>query len=367
MRIALVHEYLNQLGGAERVLEALHELYPQAPVHTLVHDTRKVGGTFKDWHIQSSIIERLPGGKRFYKWYLLAMPAAIESFNFNGFDVVISDASAFAKGIIVPPGTLHVCYCHTPTRYLWSDAHTYPNEVRAPWLVRKIMPFALNYLRGWDRQAADRVDVFIANSKFVAQRIHKYYRREAEVIYPPVDTDKFEISNEVGNYYVMMGRLRPYKKFDLAIQAFSALNIPLKIIGTGEEEAHLKKIAKPNIEFLGYDVDRKEVLKHAIAFINPQVEDFGIAPIEAMACGRPVIAYRAGGATETVIDGITGIFFDEQIWESLADTVVRFKPNQFDPQKIRAYAKTFDRSVFQSKIEQFVKKSYETFKQTGRI
>ncbi|RJO59188.1 glycosyltransferase family 4 protein [Candidatus Parcubacteria bacterium] len=367
MRIALVHEYLNQLGGAERVLEALHELYPEAPVFTLVHDTRRVGETFRDWKIQSSIIERLPGGKRFYKWYLLAMPAAIESFNFNGFDVVISDASAFAKGIIVPPGTLHICYCHTPTRYLWSDAHTYPNEVRVPKLVKKLLPFALNYLRNWDRQAADRVDVFIANSKFVAQRIHKYYRREAEVIYPPVDTDKFQISPDIGNYYVMMGRLRPYKKFDLAIQAFNALNIPLKIIGTGEEEEYLRKIARPNIEFLGYHVNRGEILKHAIAFINPQVEDFGIAPVEAMACGRPVIAFRAGGAKETVVEGETGMFFDEQIWEALADTVVRFKAKSFDSQKIRAHALLFDRKVFQAKIDEFTKKTYQTFKQTGRV
>ncbi|MFA6587861.1 MAG: glycosyltransferase [Patescibacteria group bacterium] len=367
MRIALVHEYLNQLGGAERVLEAMHEQYPNAPVFTLVHDKAKVGETFKDWNIQSSIIERLPGGKKYYKWYLLAMPAATESFNFNGYDVVLSDASAFAKGIIVPPGTLHICYCHTPTRYLWSDAHTYPNEVRVPRLIRKLLPFALNYLRTWDRQAADRVDVFIANSKFVAQRIHKYYRRESEVIYPPVDTDKFGIGESVGNYYVMMGRLRPYKKFELAINAFNALNIPLKIIGTGEEENYLRKIAKPNIEFLGYKVDRKKVLQNAIAFINPQVEDFGIAPVEAMACGRPVIAYRDGGVMETVIEGVTGEFFDEQIWESLADSVVRFKPKDYDPQKIRAHAQTFDTRVFQEKIDKFVKKSYETFKQTGRI
>ncbi len=367
MRIALVHEYLNQLGGAERVLEALHEQYPKAPVYTLVHDTAKVGNTFADWHVRTSIIERLPFGKKRYKWYLLAMPAAIESFDFHGYDVVLSDASAFAKGVIVPPGTLHICYCHTPTRYLWSDAHTYPNEVRVPRLVRKVLPFALNYLRVWDRQAADRVDAFIANSQFVAQRIQKYYRRTATVIYPPVDTEKFRVSPDIGNYYVMMGRLRPYKKFDLAIQAFNELNIPLKIIGTGEEEAALRKMAKPNIEFLGYDVDRNAVLSRALGFINPQVEDFGIAPVEAMAAGRPVVAFRAGGALETVHEGVTGAFFDEQSWESLADTIIRLRPQQFDPQRIRQHAQTFDRRVFQQRMGNFIQQSVEEFRRTGRV
>lgn len=367
MKIALVHEYLNQLGGAERVLESLHNLYPQAPVYTLVHDRAKVGDTFANWNIQSSIIERLPGGKKRYKWYLMAMPAAIESFDFTGYDVVLSDASAFAKGVIVQPGTLHICYCHTPTRYLWSDAHTYANEVRVPRIARRFLPLALNYLRVWDRQAADRVDAFIANSQFVAQRIQKYYRRPATVIYPPVETEKFGISENVGNYYVMMGRLRPYKKFDLAIRAFNELNIPLKIIGGGEEEAALRKLAKSNIEFLGYKVDRKRVLQHALGFINPQVEDFGIAPVEAMACGRPVIAYRAGGATETVVDGVTGTFFDEQSWESLADTVVRFKPLSFDPVKIRQHAQTFDTKVFQERMGNFVTQARAQFQQTGRV
>lgn len=367
MRLALVHEYLNQLGGAERVLESLHNLYPQAPVYTLVHDRAKVGDTFADWNIQSSIIERLPGGKKHYKWYLMAMPAAIESFDFSNFDVVLSDASAFAKGVIVQPGTLHICYCHTPTRYLWSDAHTYAQEVRVPRIARKFLPLALNYLRVWDRQAADRVDAFIANSKFVAQRIQKYYRRPAAVIYPPVETSKFSVSDTVGNYYVMMGRLRPYKKFDLAIRAFNELNIPLKIIGGGEEEAALRTLAKPNIEFLGYKVDRKRILQHALGFINPQVEDFGIAPVEAMACGRPVIAYRAGGVMETVVDGVTGTFFDEQSWESLADTIVRFKPNAYDPARIRQHAERFDTQVFHQKIDAFVQQARTQFQQTGRV
>ena len=367
MKIALVHEYLNQLGGAERVLESLHQLYPQAPVYTLVHDRAKVGDTFADWNVQSSIIERLPGGKKHYKWYLMAMPAAIESFDFSKYDVVLSDASAFAKGVIVPPGALHICYCHTPTRYLWSDAHTYSQEVRVPRIARKFLPLALNYLRVWDRQAADRVDAFIANSQFVAKRIQKYYRRTSTVIYPPVETSKFSVSEEVGNYYVMMGRLRPYKKFDIAIRAFNELNIPLKIIGVGEEEANLRKMARPNIEFLGYNVDRKRILQKALGFINPQVEDFGIAPVEAMACGRPVIAYRAGGAMETVIDGVTGTFFDEQSWESLADTIVRFKPSSYDPARIRAHAETFDTKVFQQHIASFVNQARAQFTQTGRV
>lgn len=362
MRVALVHEYLNQLGGAERVLEALHELYADAPVYTLVHDQKRVGDRFANWHLRTSIIERLPWGKKYYKWYLLAMPAAIESFDFTSYDVVLSDASAFAKGVIVPPGALHICYCHTPTRYLWSDAHTYANEIRVPRMVRKFLPLALNYLRVWDKQAADRVDHFIANSQFVAKRIQKYYRRESTVIYPPVDTHRFSVSKELGNYFVMMGRFRPYKKFDVAIRAFNALNIPLVIIGAGEEEANLRKMAKSNIDFVGSNVDRARILQRAIGFINPQVEDFGIAPVEAMAAGRPVIAYRAGGAMETVVEGVTGTFFDEQSWEALADTIVRFKAQQFDPQKIRAHAETFDRKIFQAKIKAYVEKAWADFK-----
>ncbi|MFA6304762.1 MAG: glycosyltransferase [Patescibacteria group bacterium] len=364
MKIALTHDHLFQIGGAENVLLELHKIFPQSPVYTLINNPEKTE-LFRDFDVRTSFLDKLPFAKSHFKWYLSLMPIAWERFDFSEYDIVISSSSAFSKGILTAPNTLHISYCHSPVRYLWSDAHRYVEELKQPKIIKKILPFILNSLRTWDYTAAQRVDKFIANSEFVAKRIKKYYQREAKVIYPPVDTTSFKINPDLGDYYVLVSRLRPYKRVDIVIKAFNQLHLPLKIIGSGEEEASLKKIAKSNIEFLG-EVDNKtrnSLLSRALAFIHPQEEDFGIAAVEAMASGRPVIAYKSGGALETVIDNFSGKFFDEQSWEALADAVINFQTclKDFDPYKIKDYAEKFSASRFEREIKDFAASSWQEF------
>ncbi|MDA2922087.1 glycosyltransferase [Patescibacteria group bacterium AH-259-L07] len=358
MRVALIHDFLTQYGGAEKVLEAFHQIWPNAPVFTLFYNKKVMGNMFRDWDIRVSPIQNLPFAVKKYRWYLPLMPAAIERFDLSQFDIVISDSSAYSKGVIIQPHTTHISYIHSPTRYLWSDAYTYLQGLSgAEKLFKRILPPILTQLRQWDFIAAQRPDYIIANSDFVAHRIEKYYRRKPDtVIHPPVETDKFYISDKIEDYFLIVSRFRPYKRVDVAIKAFNKLKIPLKIIGTGDDRG-LKSIAGPHIEFIGFVDDRKkaEYMANAKAFIHPQEEDFGITSIESMAAGRPVIAYRAGGALETVIDGKTGKFFNEQTWESLAEAVIKFKSNEFDAQTIQNHARTFSKDQFKSKIKSFVK------------
>jgi glycosyltransferase involved in cell wall biosynthesis len=359
MNVALVHDHLNQIGGAERVVLAMHHIWPDAPLYTLVHDKNKVGDFFNALEINPSFIQKFPLALSHLRWYLWAMPTAVESFNLSGYDVVLSSASAFAKGAIAAPNALHICYCHTPTRYLWSDSHTYVGEVGGGALIQKILPFILHRLRMWDYLASQRVDYFVANSQFVAERIKRYYNRESTVIYPPVDVHGYPKYRR-GNYFVLLSRLRPYKKVDIAIRAFNRLNMHLVIAGDGEERKHLERIAGPNIHFVG-NVDeqtKKILLARAAGFIHPQEEDAGIAAIEAMAAGTPVIAYLAGGAKETIIQDMSGMFFEEQTWQSLADTIIRFKRVTFDHNHIREHAQQFSRERFMSEIKTFVHSKY---------
>lgn len=362
MKVALVHDFLNQIGGAEKVLQVFHDLFPKAPVFTIVYDREETRGKFDSFDIRTSFIQKIPLGVKRYKWYLSLMPAAIERFNLSKYDLVLSDSTAFAKGVITKPETLHISYCHTPTRYLWSDTYSYTEELKQPKIIKSFLPFILNRIRQWDKLAADRVDKFIANSYFVSERIRKYYGRKSTVIHPPVEVQKipFSDSQQIGNYYLIVSRLRPYKRVDLAIEAFNALQFPLKVIGVGEEYPKLKKMAKKNIEFLGLvsDEERNKLLSSCIAFIHPQEEDFGISAVEAMAAGRPVIAYKSGGALETVKEGKTGEFFEDQTPWSLVDTVREFKPEKYDPKIIREHALQFDTSIFKKKIKDFIKKAY---------
>ena len=356
MKIALVHDHLVQDGGAEQVLKALCELYGSAPVFTIVADKRSTHKFFGDKRVIPSFLQHFPLGIRRYQWWLFLMPAAIESHNLMDYDLVISSASSFAKGIITNPSAKHVCYCHTPTRYLWNDSHNYLKELKVNWLIKRVLPLTLHKLRVWDRLAADRADHFIANSQTVRERIKKYYGRESEVIYPPVEIDKFHISARPKKYFLAGGRLVPYKRFDLVVKAFSRLGIPAKIFGIGPEEKYLRKIAKPNVEFLGRvsDAYKSELYADCLAYINPQEEDFGITAIEAMASGRPVIAYDKGGATETIISGKTGEFFSEQIWEDLADKVLRFDESRYDPAFIRRHSEQFSAENFKRNILNFI-------------
>jgi len=356
MKVALVHDYLTQYGGAERVLAALCELFPRAPIYTLVYNEKLTGGAFKDRIIRPSFIQNIPFSKKNHRIFSPLMPLAIEQFDFSHYDLVISDSSGYAKGVVTKPGIRHLDYCHTPLRYAWDDSHKYLEEFGFPKLLKSIIPFFISYLRIWDREASSRVDKFIANSEFVRERIKKYYNRESSVLNPPVDASRFNISDDIGNYYLMVGRLVAYKRFDLAISVFNELGWNLKIIGDGPERNRLEKMAKDNIEFLGLvsDSTLPKYYSHARALIFPQEEDFGIVPLESMASGRPVIAFRGGGALETIEEDSTGRFFDFQTISSLYDIVRDFKESYFDSQYIRRHALKYDKAVFKQKFMDIV-------------
>lgn len=378
MKVALIHDHLAQDGGAEKVLKILADMFPQAPIFTLLYEQDNVNKYFKNRQIETSIIQRLPGGVRHYQWYLTFMPLAVEFFDLREYDLIISDTSSFAKGVITSSESLHICYCHTPTRYLWSDTHQYINELKYNKWLKKIISLVLNRLRLWDRAAADRVDLFIANSETVKRRISKYYRRDSEVIYPPVEVDKFVVATEPIQgrpeadgpssaqppYFLAGCRLAPYKRIDLIIAAFKKLGpaYRVKIFGDGVDLPRLQKLAAgaDNIEFLGRvsEEEKMTLFSRALAFINPQEEDFGITPVEAMASGRPVIAYGRGGATETVIPGQTGLLFYEPTADALAAAISSFKPETFDPQIIRRQAERFSVENFQLNIRNFINKHW---------
>lgn len=338
---------------------SLHKIWPSAPLYTLVHDPKKTGDFFNSLDIRTSFVQKLPLALRHLRWYLSLLPAAMESFDLSGFDVIVSSASAFGKGVIAPPDALHICYCHTPTRYLWSDANTYLADIGRGPLIRKVLPLLLSRLRQWDQLAASRIDFFAANSQFVAKRIKRYYNRDSAVIYPPVDVNGYPLLPKK-DYYILVSRLRPYKKVDLAIQAFNRLRMPLVIVGEGEEERNLKKMASPYIKFSGRvsDLEKKSLLAQARGFIHPQEEDFGIAAVEALAAGTPVIAFSAGGALETVAPGVDGLFFEEQTWQSLARAVILGSRQNFAYNEIRSHAQKFSAERFRREMAAFVKEKY---------
>ncbi len=359
MKIALVHDYLKQDGGAEKVLSVLQEIWPEAPTFTLFFDPDRLP-QFKGKDVRTSFLQRAPLIQSRFQWYLTLMPTATEHYDLSEFDVVVSSTSAFAKGVITQPGALHVCYCHTPTRFLWTDTLSYVEELRIPRLVKSLLPPFLSMLRVWDKQAADRVDAFVANSRTVKGRIEKYYGRDSVIIHPPVDTHRFAVSDKPKNYFLTGGRLVAYKRFDLVIEACNRTGFPLKIFGTGPMMKDLRKMARGNVEFLGRVPDDRlpELYANARAFIHPHEEDFGITAVESMSAGRPVIAYRRGGATETVEEGVTGELFEEQSWEELADHLIRFDDARYDGHAIRAHAERFGRERFKREMREFVERAW---------
>lgn len=364
MKIALVHDYLSQDGGAEQVLRAFHEVYPDAPIFVLFHDQKKIS-EFSGLDVRESFFRFLPFGKTKYQWYLPLMPLATERHNLHEFDVVLSSTSAFAKGVLTRPETLHISYCHTPTRYLWTDTHEYIADLKYSWFVKMLLPRLIHKMRLWDKMSVDRVDYFIANSRTVAQRIAKYYRKESDVIYPPVTLPPWVPKETSGDYFISGGRLVPYKRFDILVSAFNRSGLPLVIFGDGPELKRLKEAARSNITFVGRVSDEEKflLLRNARAFIHPQVEDLGITPLESMAVGTPVLAYGVGGVTETVIPGVTGEFFMEQSWEAVFDMVLQFDPNKYDADVIRARAEQFATERFKQRIAQYVSDRYDEFTQ----
>jgi len=359
VKVALVHDFLNQYGGAERVLEAIWEMFPEAPIYTMLHDPVKMRGKFKDADIRTSFLQKFPRWlKKRPKWLLPFFPTAPETFNLRDFDLVISSSGAWLKGIIVKPKTIHICYCHSPMRFAWDWNEKYLNEQG---LVNRRKLFArllLNYIRMWDKSAADRPDFFIANSKATQAKIRKYYGRESMVVYPPVEMENKENRRDGGNkgetenYFLIVSRLSPYKKVEIAIDTMNKLNLPLIVIGEGAPKyvKHLRSIAGPKTKFLGFLPDEKikKYYAECRAFIFPGEDDFGIAPVEAMNFGKAVIALRRGGATETIIEGETGEFFNEPVAEVMADAVRRFivKEKEYNPDKIRERAEMFSKEKF---------------------
>ena len=366
MRVALIHDHLAQDGGAEKVLKVIADMFPDAPIYTLLYEQKNADKYFKNRTIQTSIIQRIPGGIKYYKWFMPWMPMAVEFFNLSSFDLVISDTSSFAKGVITNSKTLHICYCHTPTRYLWSDTHSYIEELRFNKYFKKLIGLSLNKIRVWDRVAADRVDVFVANSKFIAKRITKYYRRDSEVIYPPINTAEFKVSDDLGDYFLAGGRLVPYKRFDLLLSVFKANGKRLRIFGDGPDADRLKALADghTNIEFLGRvsETEKIALYSRAQAFINPQEEDFGITMVESLASGRPVIAYNSGGASE-IVTAECGVLFDEQSSESLSSALAKFSQQSFDPKAIKQSAERFSEDLFKEKFKDFIDQAMDKHKE----
>jgi glycosyltransferase involved in cell wall biosynthesis len=359
MRVAIVHYWWLSNRGGEAVVSALLELYPDADlfVHvcdeTLVRET--LGPRFRG-RIEQTFIARLPGARKHYQKYLPLMPIASEQLDLSAYDLVISSESGPAKGVITRPDALHICYCHSPMRYVWDMYHDYRNS--AGRVVRALWPPIAHYLRLWDRASADRVDSFVANSAFVASRIRKIYRREAAVVHPPVDVLAFDPDQPRGDHYLVLGQLVRYKRAELAVQAFNELGLPLTVIGEGEQMAELRRLARPNVRLMGrqpFEVIREQ-LQSCRALVFPGVEDFGIVPVEAMAAGAPVIAYARGGARETVRDGITGVWFEEQSVSSLKAAVASIESGafQFDPQVLHQHALAFDRARFLREMQALI-------------
>lgn len=361
-RVAIVHDYLVDAGGAERVVIALHEQFPDAPIFTAVVDPRTTFPIFNTLDVRPSFLQRLPVRKSNYKLLLPFFPLAFESFDLAEYDLVISSASAFAKGVITAADTLHVCYCHTPARFAWRF-HEYVAQEQLGRIKKSIIQLIVHNLRPWDYLAAQRVDHFIANSQATARRIEKNYRRAATVIYPPVEVAAFAPCAEIGAYYLVVARLAPYKRIDLAVQAFNNLGLPLKIVGAGSDAARLRALAKSNIEFLGHVPQNQlaDLYAHARAVIFPGVEDFGIVPLEANAAGRPVIALAAAGALETVIDGVTGVFFHAPTVDALAEAVRATEVDRFDARVLREHAEKFSQARFKQQLADFVDEKWRSF------
>ena len=374
MKVALVHDWLTGMRGGEKVLEVFCELFPDAHIYTLLHNKGSLSDTIEDMDIRTSFIQKLPLIKKKYRHLLPIFPKAIERFDLREYDLVLSSSHCVAKGVITSTDTLHICYCFTPMRYIWDLYSLYFGKERAGMVTRLATSLVLNYLRKWDVASSKRVNKFVAISRYIAERIKKNYGRNSDLIYPPVDCSYFEPGLSNKDFYLMVSPLAPNKRVDIAVEAFNTIGLPLIVIGSGQEEKKLEKRAGKNIKLMGWQSD-EVVSEHYVnckALIFPGVEDFGIVPLEAQACGKPVIAFGEGGALETIIpldkgienNNATGMFFYEQTPESLVQTVLHFEKvqDQFNRQAIRKNAESFDRVIFKDKMKKYIEKEYKEFK-----
>jgi len=377
LRVAIVHYWFVSYGGGERFIETLAEVFPQADLFTLVADRSTLAPILQSKNLRTSFLQHLPLATRFHRHFLWLMPLALEQFDLSGYDLVISSESGPAKGVLTSSKTCHICYCHSPMRSIW-EMYSEHRRGMGP-LVGPIFTLAAHYLRIWDQASAARVDYFVANSRFSASRIRKYYRRESTVIHPPADAVAARPSDAAGTYYLAVGRLVDYKRFDLAVSACTKLGAPLKVIGVGPCDRALRRMAGPTVEFLGKvsEDELRRTLAGCRALLFPGEEDFGIVPVEAQSYGRPVIAYACGGVLETVrgaiangrrVENPTGLFFAEQSESALAKAIQDFESmeKEFCPQTIREHSLQFDRGIFKQKITEFVRSAMAEFLERGQ-
>jgi len=382
MKIAIVHDWLTGMRGGEKCLEVICKLYPSADLYTLIHIPGKVSPEIESHPIHTSLIQNLPFAKSKYRYYLPLMPFAIEAFDLKGYDLILSSSHCVAKSVKPGPNSLHICYCHTPMRYVWDQFNQYFGKGKSSWLSTKVMKLIRPWLQRWDTKTSQRVNYFIANSRHVQKRIKKYYGKEAVIIHPPVDTELFtpEKTREKEDYFLIVSAFAPYKRLDLAVQAFNQLGLPFLVIGEGQDSKRLKKLAQSNIQFKGW-LDNSQIRSHFAkcrGFVFCGEEDFGITLLEAQAMGRPVIALGRGGALETVIPDNktwipeteipesltskpTGVFFYEQTSDAVIKAIQNFESieSQFDSNAIRSHAQKFDLSVYTERIKSFIEKKIE--------
>ena len=354
-KVALVHDYFVEFGGAERVVETIHDSFPSAPLYTTVALPQYLPKRLRSADIHTSIMQRLPAMDRRFRHYFMLYPFAVEKMDLSQYDLIFSSSSGYAKGVHRRPNAIHVCYCHTPMRWVWRY-EDYVAREKFSRGVRALLPFCLWGLRKWDLRAAQQPNYYIANSRLVAERIKQIYGREAHVIPPPIDVNRFHMSTDIQDYYLILSRLIPYKRIDLAIEACKRMNRRLVIIGDGPDRARLEKLADDRIEFLGRQPDQivNYYLARCRALLFPGEEDFGMAPLEANAAGRPVIAYNSGGARETVVDGKTGVFFDQPNARAVSEAIERFESMVWSQILLRRHAEKFDNNVFAFRVLQFL-------------
>jgi glycosyltransferase involved in cell wall biosynthesis len=362
MKLALVHDWLNQRGGAEDVLEVLVSLFPDAPIYTSLYAPDIMPDFYRAWDIRPLWSDRMPGIRAHHQPYLPIYPFAWGGLDLSGYDVILSNKSGFCHGVKTGESALHICYCLAPTRYVWGLDAYIEREGLGNAAALALRPL-VSALKRWDYAAAQRVTQFIAISTDIQARIRQYYHRNSEIIFPPVDTTRFQPSAVTDDYFLVVSRLIPYKRIDLAVQAATRLGVRLLVGGKGRDLDRLRDMAGSTVEFLGYVPDDQlpDLMARCKAFIFPGLEDFGITPVQAQAAGRPVIAYGGGGALDTVIPGRTGEHFPELTVESLMQVMADFDPRRYDPAAIRANAQRFDRSIFERQLTEYIDRAWSDF------